>query len=306
LHSPLANSGKLGQQKNDKDFFTVKVLSFELSSGVTLTAHAYGDPSHPPVILSHGGGQTRHSWGGTAEQLARQGWYAVAYDHRGHGNSSWSEDGDYHIDRFVEDQRELAKQFERPPVLVGASLGGISAMLAQGEADTPIFSAVVLVDIVPRMNQEGAVNVLSFMRHRMEEGFASLDEAADIIAEYTGRPRRKDVSGLKKNLRLDDDGRYRWHWDPQFVLQRPDKKHMTQHDRLDKAVANIALPILLVRGKMSDLVTEELAEEFLQMVPHAKYVDVEDARHMVAGDRNDIFSSAVLDFLSDLNQHNAA
>ncbi len=277
----------------------MKELEYTLSSGITLTAHAFGDPQNPPVILSHGGGQTRHSWSGTAQELAKHGWYAIAYDHRGHGNSSWSEDGDYHIDRFVEDQRELASLLGGKPVLVGASLGGISAMLAEGEADIDVFRSIVLVDIVPRMDLDGAQGVMEFMGTHMDDGFATLEEAADVIAEYTGRPRRKDLSGLSKNLRLHEDGRYRWHWDPGFVTQRYAGDKLTNPDRLVSAVSNISLPMLLVRGQLSKLVTEELAADFLQLVPHAEYVDVENAHHMVAGDRNDIFTRAVVDFLSD-------
>ena len=276
-------------------------LEFKLPGGIVLAAHAYGNPDDPSVILSHGGGQTRHSWGGTAELLAKAGWYAVAYDHRGHGGSSWSEDGDYHIERFAEDQLQLAKQLPGKPVLVGASLGGLSAMLAEGEHHEDVFSAIVLVDIVPRMNIAGAEKVLGFMGTHMEEGFASLEEAADVIAEYTGRPRRDDLSGLSKNLRLDPDGRYRWHWDPSFVKQRDSRDKLTNADRLTDAVTTIDLPLLLVRGQMSNLVTPEIAEDFLRTVPHAEYVDVKDARHMVAGDKNDIFSRAILDFLGKQN-----
>jgi pimeloyl-ACP methyl ester carboxylesterase len=275
-------------------------LEFRLSNGIRLAAHAFGNPEHPPVLLSHGGGQTRHSWGATAEALASAGWYAVSYDHRGHGNSSWPEDGDYHLDRFAEDQRELALQFSTTPLLVGASLGGLAAMVAQGECDSPVFRAVVLVDIVPRMSQEGATDVIAFMGMHMEEGFANLDEAADVIAEYTGRPRRKDISGLRKNLRLDEDGRYRWHWDPRFVRQRSTPELLADPNRMSVAVSNMTLPMMLVRGQMSNLVTPQLAEDFLQLAPHAHYVDVADAHHMVAGDRNDIFGKAVIDFIASL------
>ena len=106
-----------------------KRLEFEGEDGIILAADAWGDPSHPPVILSHGGGQTRHSWGGTAQVLAREGWYAVAYDHRGHGESSWSEAGLYDVVHFALDMACLAKSLSRPPVAVGASLGGLAAML---------------------------------------------------------------------------------------------------------------------------------------------------------------------------------
>ena len=132
-------------------------------------------------------------------------------------------------------------------------------------------------------------------------GIASLEEAADVIAEYTGRPRRRDLSGLSKNLRLDPDGRYRWHWDPSFVKQRDSRDKLTNPERLTEAVKTIDLPLLLVRGQMSNLVTPEIAEDFLRTVPHAEYVDVKDARHMVAGDKNDIFSRAILDFLGKQN-----
>jgi len=278
----------------------VKELKFEVSNGITLAAHAYGDPTAPPVILSHGGGQTRHSWGSTAQALADQGWYALSYDHRGHGNSSWSPDGDYSIDRFAEDLRDLARQLNSPPAVVGASLGGLSAMIAEGECAEEIFSAIVLVDIVPRMDPAGASKIIEFMGAHMLEGFATLEEAADVIAQYTGRPRRLNADGLQKNLKLGNDGRFRWHWDPNFVNQTQSAEKISDPLRTVKAVQNITAPMLLVRGQLSDLVTTELAEDFLQLAPHARYVDVENARHMVAGDRNDIFSREIENFLAEL------
>ena len=177
-------------------------LNYQLPDGNRICADAWGDPGNKPVLLAHGGGQTRHSWGGTAEALAAKGWYAVAYDHRGHGESDWSTDGSYGIEHFATDQAAIARQFSQPPALVGASLGGLSAMLAQGESADQLFSALVLVDITPRMNPAGALNIVNFMRADMEHGFASLAEAAAAIAEYTGRPPRTDLSGLGKNLRL--------------------------------------------------------------------------------------------------------
>ena len=59
----------------------------------------------------------------------------------------------------------------------------------------------------------------------------------------------------------------------------------------------LGLPTLLVRGRLSDLVTEQEVAEFRELVPHAEYVDVADAAHMIAGDRNDVFTEAVVGFL---------
>lgn len=268
---------------------------FEMDDGVVIVADAYGDPAHRPILFAHGGGQTRHSWGKTAQILAQNGWYAIAYDHRGHGDSGWSADGVYRLQRFARDQKTIAQQLSPPPVVVGASLGGLSAMLAQGDSDDDIFSAIVLVDITPNMSEAGALNIIGFMSERSSEGFATLEEAADIIADYTNRPRRGDVSGLAKNLRLRDDGRYYWHWDPNFLTLSRDG--LGAPGPLMAMTQRIRQPMLLVRGRMSDLVTEDIAREFLRLVPRAEYVDVENARHMVAGDRNDIFTQAVLEFV---------
>lgn len=275
-------------------------LQFEMTDGVTLVADAWGDPRHPPVLFSHGGGQTRHSWGNTAEAVAAAGWYAIAYDHRGHGDSGWSPDGRYLRDRLAADQREIALGLSQPPVVVGASLGGLSALLAEGESREKLFAGVVLVDITPRMDRDGADNIADFMRQSAAQGFASLEEAADVIARYTGRPRRKNLDGLHKNLRLGQDQRYYWHWDPAFLADQEDYHVATS--RLEAAAENIGVPMLLVRGQMSDLVTETMAREFLELAPHADYVDVANARHMVVGDRNDIFQQAVMDFLGKLRQ----
>ncbi len=285
--------------KTTTDSIRRSTVEFKPTDTITIKAETWGDPKGRPVILSHGGGQTRHAWGGAAQAMAEKGWYAVAYDHRGHGESSWCPDGGYAIEDFANDMKFIATTFDQLPVLVGASLGGLSAILSQGESNEAIFEAVVLVDITHNMSVEGAMNVLGFMGTHVEEGFATLEEAADVISEYTGRPRRKNLDGLAKNLRLGDDGRYRWHWDPKFLIGRL-KVNKSNPYRLSDAVTNIPQPILLVRGQQSDLVTKEIAAQFLETVPHAKSVDVAYARHMVAGDRNDIFTSAVMDFLLEL------
>ena len=264
-----------------------------------LAAEAWGDPAQPPVLLSHGGGQTRHSWRDTARILAARGWYVLNYDHRGHGDSAWSPDGDYSLALHAADQRAVARSFATPPVLVGASLGGLSALLAQGEWDGPLYRAIVLVDITPRMNEAGAREILDFMEGTARDGFASLDEAADVIARYTGRKKRMNAAGLEKNLRLGEDGKYRWHWDPSILSLRGDATG--QADRLENATRKIDLPMLLIRGRESNVVTEETARHFLQLRPDAAYVDVADARHMVVGDRNEIFTRAVIEFIDSLD-----
>lgn len=269
-----------------------------------LAADVGGPVDGPTVVLLHGGGQTRHSWAGTWAHLADHGWRAVSLDLRGHGDSDWAPDGDYSIEAYSRDVLAVSASLHHPPVLVGASLGGIASLLALGEAEdqTAVARALVLVDIAHRMEADGRDRIGGFMTAHLD-GFATLDDAADAIAAYNpNRPRPKDLSGLAKNLRQRDDGRWYWHWDPAFVTGRfgfddETRASMLRPERLADAARALTVPTLLVRGRKSDLLSAEGAQEFLDIVPHAEFADVSGAGHMVAGDRNEVFNRAILDFL---------
>ena len=279
------------------DPIAARPLSFRGADGVTLRADARGDEGAPPVLFLHGGGQTRHAWGGSAAALARDGRCAITLDLRGHGESDWATgETPYRLERFAADLRAVIDQLGRAPALVGASLGGLTSLLAVGEASAPIASAAVLVDIAPRIEPEGAQRIASFMVGR-PDGYASLEEVADAIADYTRhRSRPRDLESLKKNLRVREDGRYTWHWDPRFM--GPDgPREIAQRERLFAAARRLALPTLLVRGRESDILSDDGVREFLAHLPNAEYVDVGGAGHMVAGDRNDLFNDAVVSFL---------
>ncbi|MFW6092899.1 MAG: alpha/beta fold hydrolase [Pseudomonadota bacterium] len=268
--------------------------------GLSLTADRYGDPADPPVLLWHGGGQTRHAWGTAARTLAANGRCAVTYDMRGHGDSDWSPDGRYGIDLFAADVRTVAQSFSRSPTLVGASLGGLASLVAVAESPEPIAAALVLVDVTPRVEPDGASRIRDFMASG-REGFASLEDAADAIAAFNPhRPRPKDLSGLHKNLREGEDGRWYWHWDPRFIsgpAVATQPRGMVDHARLVAAARAVTIPTLLVRGMMSEIVSEESVREFRELIPHAEVVEVQDAGHMVAGDKNDRFNEAIIGFI---------
>lgn len=271
------------------------------TNGLNLAVDIRGDESNPKVVLLHGGGQTRHSWGVTAEILAVNGWCSVTVDLRGHGDSDWPADGDYMHFAFRDDIIGLAEQFDSP-ALVGASLGGMTAMQAIGVTGPSLARALVLVDITHRINAEGGRRIGSFMASG-SEGFASLEDAADAIAAYNPhRPRPSNLEGLKKNLRLREDGRWHWHYDPRFINAVRIPKEMTSVPggpaaEAARKIGAFGTPTLLVRGKMSDIVDPEHVQELLEMIPHAESVDVSGAGHMVAGDSNDLFNDSIIDFL---------
>jgi pimeloyl-ACP methyl ester carboxylesterase len=285
----------------------VRSVDLHGRDGLRLRADEFGDPDGPTVVLLHGGGQTRYAWGSTARVLAERGWHVYRVDLRGHGESDWPDDGDYGPEAFAGDVYEIVQALPEPPVLVGASLGGIASMVAIGtHPDEQVARGLVLVDVAPKIEQDGAMRIGEFMSEHLEDGFASLDEVADAVAAYNPhRPRPTDLSGLKKNVRQREDGRWVWHWDPRFMQGKLGSRDETRaslvHEgRLQDAARNIKVPTLLVRGRVSDLLSEEGAQDLLRLVPHAEYVDVDGAGHMVAGDKNDLFNDAIVTFLDQL------
>lgn len=267
--------------------------------GVQLAASEGGDGALPSVVLLHGGGQTRHAWSRLATTLVDAGYRVLSLDLRGHGDSDWAPDGDYSSDAFIADIRAVLAQLPTPPVLVGASLGGLMSLLTVGETEGPSARALVLVDITPKIDMGGRARIIGFMRDNIK-GFASVEQAADAVAAYLPhRPRPKNPSGLLRNLRLKDDGYYYWHWDPTF-FDGENATHNDPESRYEAAARKVRIPTLLVRGEHSELVSEAAVKHFREVIPDAEYVDVSGARHMVVGDDNDAFADAVLGFLGRL------
>ena len=275
---------------------------FKVSEDREIIASEWGDNMNPLVIMLHGGGQTRHSWKGVAAKIANLGFYVIAHDLRGHGESFWDSNGDYTFDAHRDDLVKIIQQLGKKANLVGASLGGmISLSLAGHEEESKHCSGLIMVDIGMRPNDEGSDRIVEFMRSGAK-GFASVEEAADAVSGYLPhRERPKDISGLKKNLRLKEDGRYFWHWDPLFLTDRTGMGEVREErfKQLENSAKRITVPTLLVQGALSDILTNKEKEEFLNAVPHAKLAEIQQATHMVVGDKNDIFAEAIVDFLSE-------
>ncbi|KCZ56170.1 MULTISPECIES: alpha/beta fold hydrolase [Hyphomonas] len=275
-----------------------------------LAQSSFGDPAAPPIIFAHGGGQTRHAWRGAAKALAFEGYRSIALDLRGHGESDWAADGDYSLEAIARDLIEVGERVAGGggrPHIVGASLGGLAAIVAAGVLSRNAFASVTLVDIAPNMDAAGVAKVVEFMGAHIEEGFDSLEQAADVIATYLPhRPRPKDMEGLRKNLRQDNDGRWRWHWDPAFITGVMRRSAIARTGDLEQAVRDIRVPLHLIRGRMSELVSEDSVTAFRSLAPQAHFTDVAGARHMVAGDRNDVFTEAVASFLRQIREETPA
>ncbi len=271
-------------------------------AGVDLAADAAGPVDAPTILFLHGSGQARQSWRKAVREAVSRGYRAISLDLRGHGESDWSPDGTYHVDIICDDIRLVVEQIGGAPALVGTSTGALVSMAIAASPPPPVRAAV-LIDISPNPQIEGIEQIRDFMgsaRH----GFASLEEVADAVASFMPqRARPKDTSGLERNLR-QRDGRYYWHWDPAIFDQMAGTPaHIERSLKLmHRAAETLSVPVMLVRGGSSSVVSPEGAREFLDLVPHADFADIAGAHHMVAGDANDAFNDAVFAFLGKLDR----
>ena len=276
-------------------------MHFKGQGGLKIAADVWGSDNKKLVILLHGGGQTRHAWGETGKKLAEAGYHSVALDLRGHGDSEWHSDADYTIKAYKEDLVSIIKEINKPASLIGASLGGMASLLLAGdEVNSNLCTSLIMVDIGIYPDPAGSDRIVSFMLSG-EAGFESLEDVAKSISDYLPhRQKPKDLQGLKKNLRLKEDGKYYWHWDPRFIRRRPGSRDKGYFDLQLKAAQKVVVPTLLMRGALSDVVTMEDVEYFLSVIGHAKFVEIEKAAHMIAGDRNDGFAEEAIKFLRSL------
>lgn len=273
-------------------------IRFTGAGGIELVGSRWDPPTGATstALFLHGGGQTRHSWKRTGDHLAAAGLRVVTLDCRGHGDSDWSPDGYYDMDILAEDVHRVIADLGGPVTLVGASMGGLTGIAVADRWGVAEVSALVLVDVVPRYDRGGSRRIRTFMRSGVS-GFDSLDDAADAVAAYLPHRRRpRSIDGLQRNLRRREDGRWYWHWDPNVISAETVARIPT--DYLDDAAARLEIPIMLVRGMLSDVVPDEVLSAFRDRVPHAEVTELRAAGHTAAGDDNDAFSDAVVEFVS--------
>lgn len=273
--------------------FLEEPITVAVAPSMTLRGYACGKRGSPAVLLLHGGGQTCHAWRGLARCLADSGYFALAFDARGHGTSDRASDSNYAIDAWARDISEIASWLRHPVALVGASVGGLAAFYAIGAGLVSDCRALVLLDTVIRPNEAGTLRIKRFLSAN-PDGFASLVDAARAIGEYNPEAPAPDPARLARNLRQWDDGRWRWHWDARFL----DAPIGDERARILLGVSqNVKVPTVLLRGGASDVTDDAGVAEMRSAVPHIEITTLPGVDHMISGRTNDAYGAATLAFL---------
>jgi pimeloyl-ACP methyl ester carboxylesterase len=250
------------------------------------------------LVLLHGGGQSAWTWQRVAAALAPR-YRLIAPDLRGHGDTAWSPDGVYSLERFRDDLHGLVRTLKLGRfVLVGMSLGGMTA-LAYAGAHGATLDGLVVVDIAPEVERAGRERLLAFLKPG--QSFGSLDEVVEHAHAFNPR-RSKEVlrQTLPRNLRRGPDGSFRWKWDPACFNFTERGEWEGQLAALWEAAAHVPCPALVVHGEASDVLSRDAGERLAQTAPRGEFVTIVGAGHSVQGDNPHSLSDALTRFLDSI------
>jgi pimeloyl-ACP methyl ester carboxylesterase len=264
----------------------------------------WGPSAAPTVIALHGGGQTAYMFEDIGAAL-RDNRHVIAVDLPGHGESG-SLDSSEGVSRqeLAATIPGLLEQFGVQPVaVVGASLGGITAMTLAA-THPELVAAIVLIDVGHRLEPEGVARIIEFMTKH--ESFASLEDASMAIGEYLPNRKPSPPERLKRNLRQRPDGRWVWkHSLGRISRERMEKIESNDWEQdilvgLDADAATIQAPVLVLRGASSDVLSNDGANEVTAILPNARLATIASAGHLAAGDNPASTANLIRDFLDEV------
>jgi len=256
----------------------------------------WGGNGHPIVFL-HGGGLNAHTWDVVALML-RDRYRCIALDQRGHGDSEWSPAIDYGVETQVRDVEGFGESLKlEQPILVGQSMGGLNAM-AYAVRHSERLKGLVVVDVGPEIDAAGAQRIREFASTpELESPEAFLERAVKFNPLRNPAVLRRS---LFYNLRQLPSGKFALKHDQRRASEEAWRISTAQRERLRREVTRISCPTLIVRGELSDVLSDQAAENFARSLPHARWVQVEKAGHNVQGDNPRGLLDAILPFFNEI------
>lgn len=256
-----------------------------------------------PVLFVHGFGHNRAVW----EKLARslpEAFRPLCVDLRGHGASPWSPTGEYDLPCYAGDLAALVGALELPCFhVVAHSLGGNIATLFAADAGASVLS-LTLVDTGPSLESSGSSHVVDEVENVLRS-FATVAEYRAWLATIhpSGDPELLDrlaETGVVRRL----DGRFEPALDPGVLGEGHPPEALAERTReLWQALAVLECPVLLVRGGVSAILSEKVADEMVEHVLRdGRLVTLPRAGHGVMLDDPEGLAAAVGGFLAAVTQ----
>jgi pimeloyl-ACP methyl ester carboxylesterase len=256
----------------------------------------WGGSGHPLLFL-HGGGLNAHTWDVVALML-RDRYRCVALDQRGHGDSEWSPSIDYGVETQVRDVEGFVEALKLDnPVLVGQSMGGLNSM-GYAVRHSARMKGLVVVDVGPEINAGGVQRIREF------SSTPELDSPEAFLERAVKFNPLRDPGVLRRslfyNLRQLPSGKWALKHDQRRSSEEAARISNAQRERLAQQVTAIACPTLILRGALSEVLTDAAAERFAHSLKNARWTRIEKAGHNVQGDNPRGMLDAMLPFLREI------
>jgi esterase len=251
----------------------------------------------PPLLFLHGGGLNAHTWDVVCVML-RDRYRCIALDQRGHGDSEWSPVIDYAIETQLADVEGLVQQLRlENPVLIGQSMGGLNS-IAYAIRHSREMKGLVVVDVGPEINPAGTQRIREFASTpELDSPEAFLERAVRF------NPLRNPAvlkRSLHYNLRQTPAGKWVLKHDQRRASEEYAKIGTAQRERIAQQIPRISCPTLVVRGALSDVLTDEAADKFAHLLSNGRWVRVDNAGHNVQGDNPGRLLAVLLPFLQEI------
>ncbi len=241
------------------------------------------------MVLLHGVGGYAHYWDFVARSM-RSDYHVIAVDQRGHGDSDRAES--YSIKEYLHDLEAFVNESGLDNiVLIGHSMGGITGV-TYAAWNPEKLAKLVIVDIGPR------ISPVMTERKRKElqskpESFRDENELIQFLKTRSPLQGQEIIEHhLKYNITRDGKGNLVFKYDRALEKLNPQSPDFLW-DQLHK----LTCPTLLLHGAESDLLTNETAQDMVDVIPHCSLANIDGAGHDVPLDNPGAFESAAREFL---------
>lgn len=243
----------------------------------------WGNAEAPPLLLVHGLTRQAHAFDGTAERM-RERFHVLAIDMRGRGESGWTPPETYNYDQYQADLLAfLEHKGLRQVHYIGTSMGGhIGMNLAAGQPERIL--SFVINDIGPESDAAGADRIQKHVSNT-PAAFETVDDCVEREMERFAwvrlLPKPQVEAAMQWHLRKNDDGTWRYHYDPQIIRGRITEpaQMAAARERMWQGFKNLTCPILLVRGEETDLLDMSCVEAMQAAQPDMTLVQVPGVGH---------------------------
>ncbi len=264
------------------------------AGGLQLHYLDYGTSGRPHMLCVHGGAAHAHWYDYVAPGFTAD-YHVRSIDLRGHGDSEWIDPPAYMYTDYAADLEEAAKKLDlRDFVLIGHSMGGAVSLLYAATYPGRV-KALVVVDSTVNLSPD-RIAALRDVGSRSGRSYATKDE---LVGKYRLRPgdslATPDVVRhiASRSAKEQSDGTWRHKFDRNVYATREVNDVRPHWNRL-------RVPVLLVKGQLSDRLSAAVFEDIKSRCPQAELVEVSRSGHHITLDNPGEFIDKVKPFLARL------